>query len=105
MVYKVNRLSGSQRPKMHGLAKIYKWNVPCRPILSMIESSQHEFAKFFVALLKPGFELYSTNCIHNSFSFAKMIQLLEVNSNDLILCSFDICSLLTKVPLAETIEI
>ena len=34
-----------------------------------------------------------------------MIQQLEVNSNDSILCSFDICSLFTNVPLAETIEI
>ena len=34
-----------------------------------------------------------------------MIQQLEVNSNDSIFCSFDICSLFTNVPLAETIEI
>ena len=34
-----------------------------------------------------------------------MIQQLKVNSNDSILCSFDICSLFTNVPLAKTIEI
>ena len=34
-----------------------------------------------------------------------MIQQFKVNSNDSILCSFDICSLFTNVPLAETIEI
>ena len=34
-----------------------------------------------------------------------MIQQIEVNSNDSILCSFDICSLFNNVPLAETIEI
>ena len=34
-----------------------------------------------------------------------MIQQLKVNSNDSILCSFDICSLFTNVTLAETIEI
>ena len=34
-----------------------------------------------------------------------MIQQLEVNSNDSILCSFDICSLFTNIPLAETIKI
>ena len=33
-----------------------------------------------------------------------MIQKLKVNSNDSILCSFDICSLFTNVPIAETIE-
>ena len=34
-----------------------------------------------------------------------MILQLEENSNDSILCSFDICSLFTNVFLAETIEI
>ena len=34
-----------------------------------------------------------------------MIQQLKVSYNDSILCSFDICSLFTNVPLAETIEI
>ena len=34
-----------------------------------------------------------------------MMQQFKVNSNDSILCSFDICSLFTNVPLAETIEI
>ena len=34
-----------------------------------------------------------------------MIQQLKVNSNDSILCSFDICSLFTNVPLAETMKI
>ena len=76
-----------------------------RPILSMIESAQHELAKFLATLSQSVFELYSTNCIHDFFSFAKMIQQLEVNSNDSILCSFDICSLFTNVPLTETIEI
>ena len=78
--------------------------VPCHPILSMIGSAQHELAKFLAALLQPVLELYLTNCISDSFSFAKMIQQLEVNSNDSNLCLFDICSLFINIPLAETIE-
>ena len=58
-----------------------------------------------ITVLQPVLELYSTNCINDSFYFAEMIQQLKVNSNDSILCSFDICSLFTNVPLAETIEI
>ena len=104
-VYKVITPTGSQRPRMYGLPKIYKQDVPCRPILSMIGSAQHELAKFLAALLQPVLELYSTNCINDFFSFAEMIEQLKVNSNDSILCSFDICSLFTNVPLAETIEI
>ena len=71
----------------------------------MIGSAQHELAKYLAALLQPVIELYPINYINDSFSFAEMIQQLEVNSNDSILCSFDICSLFTNVPLAETIEI
>ena len=55
--------------------------------------------------MQPVLELHSTNCINDSFCFAKVIQQLEVNFNDSILLSFDICSLFTNVPLAETIEI
>ena len=90
---------------MYRLPKIHKWDVPCHPILLIIGSAQHKLTKFLAALLQPILELYSTNCIHNSFSFAEMIQKLKVNSNDSILCSFDICSLFTNVPLAEIIEI
>ena len=79
--------------------------MPCHPILLMIGSAQHELAKFLATLFQPVLELYSTNCINDSFSFAKMIQQLKVNSNDSILCSFDICSLFTNVPSGETIEI
>ena len=71
----------------------------------MIGSAQHELAKFLAALLQPVVEFYSTNCITDSFSFAKMIQQIEVNFDDLILCSLDICSLFTNVPLAEIIKI
>ena len=104
-VYEVIRPTGSQRPRMYGLPKIHKQDLPCRPILSMIGSAPHELAKFLAALLQPVLELYSTNCINDSFSFAEMIQQLKVNSNDSILCSFDICSLFTNVLLAETIKI
>ena len=94
-----------RRTERCGLPKIDKQDVPCRPILSMIGSAQHELAKFLAALLQLVLEIYSTNCINDSFSFAEMIQQLKVNFNDSILCSFDICSLFTNVPLAETIEI
>ena len=104
-VYQVIRPTGSQRPKMYGLPKIHKQNAPCRSILSMIGSAQHELAKFLAALLQPVLNRYSINCIQDSFKFAERIQKLSVNPNKCFLCSYDICSLSTNVPLAETIEI
>ena len=79
--------------------------MPCRPIILMIGSTQHELAKFLAAYLRLVLELYSTNCIDDFFSFAEMIQVIEINSNDSILSSFYTCSLFIIVPLAETIEI
>ena len=90
---------------MYKLPEIHKQNAPCRPIPSMIGSAQHELAKFLAALLQPVLNHYSINCIQDSFTFAKRIQKLSVNRNKCFLCSYDICSLFTNVPLAETIEI
>ena len=50
-VYEVIRPTGSQRPRMYELPKLHKREMPCRPILSMIGSAQHELAKFLAALL------------------------------------------------------
>ena len=66
----------------------------------MIGSAQHELAKFLAALLQPVLNRYSIN-----FTFDERIQKFSVNPNKCFLSSYDICSLFTNVPLAETIEI
>ena len=104
-VYQVIRPTGSQRPRMCGLPKVHKQNASCCPTLSMIGSAQHDLAKFLAALLQPVLNRYSINCIQDSFTFAERIQKLSVSPNKCFLCSYDICSLFTNVPLAETIEI
>ena len=88
---------------MYRLPKIYKQGYLAFPFF-VIGSAQHELTKFLATLFKPILKLYSTNCITDSFSFTKIIQ-LKVNSNNSILCLFDICSLFTNVPLAKTIKI
>ena len=71
----------------------------------MIGSAQHKLAKFLAALLQPVLNRYSINCIQNSFTFAERIQKLSVNLNKCFLSSYNISSLFTNVPLAETIQI
>ena len=71
----------------------------------MIGSSQHQLAKYLSALLQPVLEIYSNNCIKDSFLFTKEIQQLKLKPDKSFLCSFDISSLFTNVPLAETIQI
>ena len=104
-VYEAIRPSGSQRPRLYGLPKTHKNGVPLRPILSMIGSAQHELAKFFSATLQPVQDLFSSNFTKDSFSFAQKMQQLTFDPDDCFLCFFDISSLFTNVPLAETIQI
>ena len=71
----------------------------------MIGSSQHQLAKYLSTLLQPVLEIYSNNCIKDSFLFAEEIRRLKLKPDESFLCSFDISSLFTNVPLAETIQI
>ena len=102
LVYEHIRPSGWQRPRIYGLPKTHKKDVPFR---HMVGSAQHELAKFLLATLQPVLDLYSSNCTKDSFSFAQKVQQLEFNPDHSFLCSYDIFSLFTNVPLAETIQI
>ena len=104
-LYDLIRPTGSQRPRMYGLPKTHKKDVPLRPILSMTGSAQHQLAKYLSSLLEPALTLYSSNCIRDSFTFADIIKTSNLDPFSVFLCSFDISSLFTNVPLAETIQI
>ena len=103
-VYEAVRHTGSQRPRMYGLPKIHKKDVPLRPILSMTGSAQHQLAKWLPSLLQPVLQNLS-NCVSDSFTFVKEVRKFTFFPSSVFLCSFDISSLFTNVPLAETIEI
>ena len=64
--------------------------------------SQHELAKFLAVTLQTVLALYSSFCIQDFFSFAELIRQFDPKSDQSYLCSFDICSLFTNVPLGET---
>ena len=49
-------------------------------------------------------ERFSSHCITDSFTFAKTMQNLDIDSN-VFMCSFDVSSLFTNVPLDETIKV
>ena len=65
-VYDSVRPTGSQRPRMYGLPKTHKADIPLRPILSMIGSSQHELAKWLAEILAPVLKLYSSHYAETS---------------------------------------
>ena len=86
-----------------GYLKPIKDRVPLRPILSMVNSSQHKVAKWLERLLQPVLIHYSSYCIKDSFEFAGFIQ--KCSPLNKFAFSFDICRLFTCVPILETIDI
>ena len=96
--------SGSTRPRMYGLPKVHKEGVPLRPILSMIGSPQHALAKWLCGLLKPVEKFYTHRCVKDSFAFANLVKAATLTPGG-YMCTFDVVSLFTKVPLGEVIDI
>ena len=60
-------------------------------------------------MLKPVVDLYSVHMVKDTFDFSKELEkFAETNKDQLtntFLCSFDIASLFTNIPLIETVEI
>ena len=84
----------------HGLPKMHKPDVPIRPIVSAIGSYTYNFTKLMPEILKP--LSHSQYDIKDSFTFSS--ELLSVTSIP-HMCSYDIVSLFTNIPINETIEI
>ena len=53
---------------------------------------------------QPIWEKYNKRCIKNSFAFIDLLKRKNIGSSR-FMCSFDVVSLFTKVPLKETIKI
>ena len=104
-LYMELRPTGSVRPRMYGLPKTHKPTVPLRPILSMIGSSQHKIAQWLTEVLQPVLEKFSSYCIKDSFSFVELMRELTILPQNSFLCSYDIKSLFTNVPLCEVIKV
>ena len=87
------RLIGPIRSCFYGLPKTHKDGVPLRPILSMMRSSQHKFAKWLTAIFQPMLDYYNIYCIENSFDFFSFRK--GYSLTDKFRCSFDVYSLFT----------
>lgn len=99
--YQKIRPCGSQPARLYGLPKVHKDNHPLRPICSSVNSYNYKLASELASILSP----YTKNSftVKNSFTFVNEIKELTVDES--FLCSFDVKSLFTSIPLNETIEI
>ena len=103
-VYDAIQPTGSQRPRLYGFPKTNKEGTSLRPILFMTSWSLHNLGKWLAGLLQPVLERFWSQCISDSFTFAKTMQNLDIDPS-VFMCSFDVSSLFTNVPLDKTIKI
>ena len=66
-------------------------------------SAEHNLAKFLNSLLEPVTKTFSKFTVKDSFTFADQIRKMPAEKTYMV--SFDVKSLFTNVPLAETIDI
>ena len=93
---------GCHTPELYGLPKTHKPNVPIRPILSMCGSPYHQLAKWLVELLKPVRQALSEHCLKNTYELLPFLDKTDISQQ--VMCSFDVQSLFTNVPLIETVD-
>ena len=98
--YKLIRPCGSNPARLYGLSKLYKQNIPLHPIVSAIGSYTYNLPKFLTDILKPIASNKYT--VKDSFSFTN--ELLSISSVT-FMCSFDVVSLFTNIPIDKTIDI
>ena len=95
--------TGTRIGILYGLPKIHKSSIPLKPILSSINHYSYKIAKFFIPFLTP--ISTSSLIIKDSFSFVQELLNSDINSDNVVMASFDVTSLFTKIPVGETIEI
>ena len=94
---------GSRAGVLYGLPKVHKTGAPIRPIISAVQTYNYKLAKFLDEILKPlankgGFML------KDSFDFVNRVSKISLTPNQ-AMCSFDVNSLFTQIPVLETIEL
>ena len=93
---------GSGPGILYGLPKVHKPGAPLRPILGAYNTAAYKCAKFLVPLLEP--LTTNTYTVRNSYEFKNSICSLTGPSTA-FMCSYDVTSLFTNIPLTETIDI
>lgn len=86
---------------MYGLPKVQKPNFPLQHIVSAIGTHSYKLAKYLITLQRP----FSTNSFAITDTFVKELRELHINTNNVIMASFDVKCLFTNLPLDETTDI
>ena len=99
--YNKVRPCGSQPSRLYGLPKVHKANHPLRPICSSVNSHNYKLASELASILSP--YAVSNYNVKDTFTFVREINELTFEQSHI--CSFDVSSLFTMIPLNESIDI
>ena len=94
------RPTGSQPPRLYGLAKVHKIGVPVRPVLSMPGSPYHPTARKVAEWLSVVPEAQINSSSKQVSDKTRTVRL----EDDEVMVSFDVVSLYTHVPVKESIQ-
>ncbi|KAI5644679.1 hypothetical protein NE865_03331 [Phthorimaea operculella] len=92
-----------QPPKLYGLPKVHKSNVPLRPIVSQIGSPTYDLAKHVAGVLQ-NLVGQTSSYVKNSRHFIDIISDLRLEPDEMLV-SFDVESLFTNVPIKECLKV
>ncbi|XP_071054163.1 uncharacterized protein [Onthophagus taurus] len=89
-------------PRIYGLPKIHKPDVPLRPIVSAINSPTYQLAKHLAKILSP-FTGNTESYVRDSTHFVESVKGVKLDAGDMLV-SFDVESLFTRVPVKDAVE-
>ena len=101
-VYSTLKCIKGVTPKINGLPKVHKVNLPLRPIVAFIGSPTYNLSKFLIHVLVP--LLKQTYSVKNSAQFVNIVNDLICNN---LHCSvsFDVVSLFTSIPTSDVLNL
>ena len=91
-----------QPPKLYGLSKLHKPNIPMRPIVSFCGSPTYQLSKYLTTVQKPLTD-ESQHKLQSTENFINAIKTVQV-PDDYKLVSFDVKSLFTSIPLQLALD-
>ena len=91
---------GGQLPRLYGLAKVHKKDIPLRPVLSMPGLPYHKIAQKVTEWLSVVPESKTNSSTQKTVGSLKRTTL----KSDEVIISFDVTSLYTNVPIKEAIQ-
>ncbi|KAL9967396.1 hypothetical protein ACROYT_G025613 [Oculina patagonica] len=101
-VYNKIRPRHKQPPRIYGLPKIHKADVPLRPIVSCVNTFTYDLSAYLANILSP-LTGNSDFAVTNSAHFVSTISSETILDNE-IMVSFDVESLFTNVPIDGAVQ-